>query len=235
MSTRSERLAAASRGRARGDLTRRGALRALLGVGAVAVTGGALLRTPGGALVELAEEPDTCPHRRPLASSTDCPSARIPKRNYTPVTNGCGAAKGWDYVPDMPGGYSFVAPCVAHDICYGTCGSDRDECDRAFHRDMVEVCDTHAAYGYDSGTCYSFAAAYYKAVAWKGAEPFAEGQVEGCDCCEDEPPPTTEPPPPLCARCSCTGTVYDDYMACIDACHAGLGCYTGICEPVACP
>jgi thiol-disulfide isomerase/thioredoxin len=34
------------------------------------------------------------------------------------------------------------------------------------------------------------------------------------------------------ARCSCNGKVYDSASDCTSECHASLGCFTGICDPV---
>jgi hypothetical protein len=37
---------------------------------------------------------------------------------------------------------SFLPACIRHDCCYTTCGSDRDQCHRAFREAMLRICDT---------------------------------------------------------------------------------------------
>ena len=58
---------------------------------------------------------------------------------------------------------------------------------------------------------------------------YADGQVEGCDCCE--------PPVQDCVFCNCNDTYYPqaNVATCLSECHVSLGCFTGICEPAACP
>lgn len=232
MSARLERFRAAGEAGADGTWTRRGALRVLMGVVAVAAAGGVAFRPPVGE--EVTARAGSCT-RRSLTGPDDCPGGRVPKEDYTPLVNGCGPQDSVDLVPDIPGGFPFVGACAEHDVCYGTCGSDRATCDRNFHDRMLQVCESVLIPSDSVVSCYALAYLYFKAVDLGGADPFAQGQVEGCDCCEEdedaEPPP---PPPPLCAECSCGGT-FADYGECLAECKAGLGCFVGICHPVECP
>lgn len=194
------------------------------------------MRSPVGG--EVTAQSGSCTIRA-VRDPSDCPGGRVPKGDgYEPKTNGCGAQDGFDFVPDHPAGYPFHQACVEHDRCYGTCGSDRAQCDLDFYDRMAAVCNEHWSTLKMPGriaNCHGLALVYYKAVDRFGADPHAQGQVEGCDCCEereDEPPPP--PPPQMCAACSCGG-VYADLVDCLDGCTPNLGCFTGICHPVECP
>jgi hypothetical protein len=57
----------------------------------------------------------------------------------------------------------------------------------------------------------------------KAFAAFRADEVAG-DMCEDEPAGRV--------YCSCTGTVYENVMDCLDECKASLACFTGICHPV---
>ena len=167
---------------------------------------------------------------RPVSDAEDCPNNRVPKQNHTPATNGCGPQAGVDFVPDDFGDYSFTGPCNGHDVCYGTCGSSKAQCDDQFFDDMVEVCqNTTFALSSDRSACIRNATIYATAVASFADGAYADGQVEGCDCCE--------PPVEACVFCNCNDTYYPqaEIATCLDECHVSLGCFTGICGPAVCP
>ena len=107
--------------------------------------------------------------------------------------NGCGAkgGQGW------PNGYppwpllplvDFTGCCDAHDICYGTCGSVRSECDRGLGACMRQKCEESLRYVYhEKALCVQMANKYEWAVKTFGAGPFEVGQDDGCvwkPCCK---------------------------------------------------
>lgn len=105
-----------------------------------------------------------------------------------PPPNGCGPA-GFGgipeaLVPEEPiGGISFTPACNNHDSCYATCGSSQDECDEAFHDDMLETCQNEAAAaGVDLEDCMAMASFYAAMVATYGGGAFDSAQVAaGCE------------------------------------------------------
>lgn len=159
----------------------------------------------------------------------DCPDRRVPKSNHTAVPNGCGPKGNDEWVPDDYGQWSFTEPCNKHDICYGTCGSDKEDCDQQFYNDMATVClEKTFPLGAAHLKCIGLASIYAKAVANFGGGAYEGGQVASCDCCE----------PPGCIYCNCNETYYQNFQIaqCLDECNVSLFCFTGICEPAdACP
>ena len=80
---------------------------------------------------------------------------------------------------------NFKPVCDAHDICYSTCNSSRDVCDRTFCLTMRQTC-LHD-YPKNPGLlalCLDVATAYCAIVVAAGAQPFASAQDEGCICCQ---------------------------------------------------
>ncbi len=256
-----------ARTRASGRITRRRALRLLVGASSTAVIGGALgerltgamtsptqrragagyTSTNAGAETKSASATMTlrdaseasgsnmCPLPnilRPLTSTSDCPSNRVPKSNYSPTFNGCGSKGFWGYaVPDVWGKATFTPACNTHDICYGTCGADKAACDVGLREDIVKIClATYSRYDPLLQRCIDLAYIYESAVedtlvgGHIGRDAYAEGQKEGCDCCE----PTTS----TCVQCNCTGEVFTNELECINNCDASITCFTGICGPV---
>ena len=45
-------------------------------------------------------------------------------------------------IPQGGGGADFRPTCEAHDNCYGTLGSDRDQCDLNWKSDMLSACQS---------------------------------------------------------------------------------------------
>jgi hypothetical protein len=99
-----------------------------------------------------------------------------PKPGYSPLTNGCSAPLGIGGGP-----YDFTSACDTHDICYGTCGADRYECDYDFWVDMRQICygasrRPGASNIYSLVACTNLADAYYRAVATFGESYYQSGQ-----------------------------------------------------------
>jgi len=79
--------------------------------------------------------------------------------------NGCGASPG-DWVPEI-----FPKACAGHDICYGTLGSVKSQCDKQFLGDMMKECAFRPG-------CEIQAWIYYAAVDRRGQLPFNQAQYE---------------------------------------------------------
>ncbi|MFN9435753.1 MAG: RHS repeat domain-containing protein [Planctomycetota bacterium] len=96
-----------------------------------------------------------------------------------PIGSGCGGAGA--IVDPVPDGI-FVNACFTHDECYGTCGSSKAACDRAFLSDMKDRCDT--VYEDDplgNLFCHRWAHSHYNAVVLAVGEFYESGQDKYCD------------------------------------------------------
>lgn len=120
--------------------------------------------------------------------------------NNKPKANGCGPA-GWKgkLVPNKPFWIAdFKSPCDAHDVCYGTCGNTKKDCDDEFLLDLKVQCFLeHMAWlgvkpppkaqqklmekAYNA--CVALAATYHAAVSKAGQKFFDAAQKEACKCC----------------------------------------------------
>ena len=82
----------------------------------------------------------------------------------------------------------FTECCNAHDICYGTCGSIRLECDQGLGSCMRKKCEEALRFVYhEKALCIKMADAYEWAVKTFGDDPFEAGQDAGCvwkPCCK---------------------------------------------------
>lgn len=93
-------------------------------------------------------------------------------------------------VPDTYEEASFLGACRHHDVCWGTCDSDKSECDEAFFRDLSSAC--RVAYPFkesreDFFDCVQRAILYSRAVDTAlGRMFYADAQQSACACCHDE-------------------------------------------------
>ena len=91
------------------------------------------------------------------------------KRGYTPGYNGCGPGgadigsrivaeafvpEGWQAGKEM--GLNFTPACNTHDICYGTCCTDKDACDAQLEIDAKKICDKWLDKLYDTKSYNKF-------------------------------------------------------------------------------
>ncbi|MCS6871810.1 MAG: phospholipase A2 [Anaerolineae bacterium] len=88
--------------------------------------------------------------------------------------NGCGPERFGGLVPDL----WFTPACNRHDICYGTCGSNRAACDSRFYEDMRAICATRSWWTRTS--CYAAAWTYYQAVRNFGQGAYNNAQRVAC-------------------------------------------------------
>ena len=116
------------------------------------------------------------------------------KRDYTPSFNGCGSDG--DISGDIVPNTYFEEACNRHDVCYGTCGQDREKCDLKFKDDMYAICERimnekrgrnpydfigDLVYGWGLASCKALAYAYYQPVVWWGASAYEAAQDEACE------------------------------------------------------
>jgi hypothetical protein len=97
-----------------------------------------------------------------IVSSQDC----------TPPVNGCGS--GITLPPGLDR-YGYTGCCNGHDICYGTCGRDKNSCDTDFLNCNMGVCHGDSA-------CVAGAQAMYHAVQSGGQSAYNGAQATGCGC-----------------------------------------------------
>lgn len=54
----------------------------------------------------------------------------------------CGPFELAPLIPDCPFDLvCFTSACEAHNLCYGTCGASKTDCDNQFHQDMILICN----------------------------------------------------------------------------------------------
>jgi hypothetical protein len=202
---------------ARDGMTRRRVLRIALGAAIGSVLPFRLTRAA------LADAPADCPGTRTAWSST-CASP-VTKLGYVDSYNGCGPANGLlTYVlPDFPLGANFRAGCNNHDLCYGTCGSDKDICDTQFHSQLTHACATKfggggLVDGLQLGICNTLADDYWSAVVLGGGGAFQSAQQDACDCCAC---------PNGCGPCEYCSTSSDPAGTCLSYCTSSQTCCGG--------
>ncbi|XP_045124159.1 group XIIB secretory phospholipase A2-like protein [Portunus trituberculatus] len=123
-----------------------------------------------------------------------CPRKRIPVRNtnHIPQANGCGSLGMFFEKEDLPRS-EMVDCCNHHDLCYDTCGADKDNCDMKFKRCLYSTCDV----GREEGNfiaekkCKGGAKLLYTATMALGCTSFKEAQKEACLCVDAKDIPGT--------------------------------------------
>lgn len=103
--------------------------------------------------------------------------------NYVPTANGCGSLGVFFDKEDLPRP-EMVDCCNDHDICFGTCGSDKEDCDRKFKRCLYNTCEVHEK---DMNLisfkkCKGGAKLLYTATMAFGCTSFKEAQHSACIC-----------------------------------------------------
>ncbi|MEZ5102330.1 MAG: hypothetical protein R3C15_21520 [Thermoleophilia bacterium] len=118
----------------------------------------------------------------PIRYFERCRKTRVPREGYVPEANGCGP-KGGPKFPDKVGRADFRPACDAHDICYGTCRSDRDACDAQFARQLKRACQRAYPKGKKRQACLARAKDYVDGVTALGSIAYDAAQSEACQCC----------------------------------------------------
>ncbi|ODM88307.1 Group XIIB secretory phospholipase A2-like protein [Orchesella cincta] len=122
----------------------------------------------------------------------ECPPGQIAKSRpgHKPVTNGCGAYGLEQFLtPEMLPVTGFVECCDQHDICYETCGEDKDECDLKFKKCLYKKCavlknaDSAAIQKKISVVgCKAGAKLLYTGTTAVGCKPYLNAQQNACFC-----------------------------------------------------
>lgn len=75
----------------------------------------------------------------------------------------------------------FTKACNNHDICYGTCGSKKTNCDNSLLKEMMSACDNFSIdVGYRT-QCKTTALVFYIAVLSSGKPYYDEAQDAYCE------------------------------------------------------
>ncbi|KAG0726281.1 Group XIIA secretory phospholipase A2 [Chionoecetes opilio] len=123
-----------------------------------------------------------------------CPKNRIPVRNldHVPQSNGCGSLGVFFEKEDLPR-VEMVDCCNAHDVCYDTCGSDKEDCDREFKRCLYRTCDLNVKEVniLTEKKCKGGAKLLYTATMALGCTAYKEAQRQACSCVAAQDGPGT--------------------------------------------
>merc|ERR1712110_1196429 len=121
---------------------------------------------------------ETCTATATCDDNFSCPSGQQPQAdpNYTADFNGCGPS---DFPITGPS-FGFEDCCIGHDICYGTCGTNKIECDNDFYACMYCKCEEENFI--ERQFCQEIACTYYELVDEFGCFAFNGGQDDACIC-----------------------------------------------------
>jgi hypothetical protein len=191
---------------------------------AVSMGGGALLTVT---VTQASAEPD-CFWEYPARDLDSCDRKRH-HPGHTPTTNGCGPEGGAlsAVIPNSWGKADFKPSCDTHDVCYGTCGNSKEDCDLALGLGAADSCKQ--AYGGGGAinatllaACTTIAYDYGAAVLLGGQDAFDQAQKEDCECCHLK----------SVAYCGPLDSCYSSAGACLEECKSGLGVFgENLCGP----
>ena len=113
------------------------------------------------------------------------PTSRSAFRAYA-QTAGCGSGWSRDALSVLSpiGSRQFRVACNEHDECYDTLGESKADCDRAFHRRMLDICarDHNTILGRPLKiACNGRADAYHRAVVEGGQSAYDAAQAAASD------------------------------------------------------
>ncbi|CAF1307351.1 unnamed protein product [Adineta ricciae] len=130
-----------------------------------------------------------CPNSELVCKSDRCycgMKQKPSKQVLPPTADGCGTHRTkWNYwaIHWIGEHYKFTSICDEHDRCYGTCNTNRLNCDQTFCFDLLASCETRWSTEEKKLTfCKSWAKTYCKAVKSYGSGAFGNAQNEGCWC-----------------------------------------------------
>lgn len=117
-----------------------------------------------------------------------CPRGQttLPREGHVGTSNGCGSLDIiFDHSEDslIHIEKDFSDCCDGHDVCYDTCGEDKDLCDLTFRKCLYKVCrkGEHKLF-LDNKKCKLKAKLFYMAVVGVGCQPFKDAQKNACKC-----------------------------------------------------
>ncbi|XP_069123094.1 group XIIA secretory phospholipase A2-like [Argopecten irradians] len=113
-----------------------------------------------------------------------CPKSKQvikPRTDHVPTSNGCGSygmALNTEKLPKM------TKCCDSHDICYDTCNSNKESCDRNFKQCLENMChDMADSLSHEEFEgCEATAELMYQGTAVLGCNSFKEAQQNACEC-----------------------------------------------------
>lgn len=97
------------------------------------------------------------------------------------VPNGCGSDTSFfnsNRIPQSFGAADFSGPCDAHDVCYGTFGAKKSQCDFNFLHDLQQECFNGSRSVIHIPPCLGVAKLYFSAVYFGGGPAYRQGQLE---------------------------------------------------------
>merc|ERR1719282_898418 len=121
---------------------------------------------------------ETCVASATCDDGFSCPNGATPQAdpNYTAGFNGCGPSA----FPITGPSFGFEECCQGHDICYGTCGTNKIQCDQDFYACMYCICQEENFI--EREFCEEIACTYYELVDEFGCFSFNGGQDDACIC-----------------------------------------------------
>ncbi|XP_077999545.1 group XIIA secretory phospholipase A2-like [Glandiceps talaboti] len=117
-----------------------------------------------------------------------CPNGAKPMKNkgHKPTYNGCGSM---GIELDTEGLPAMTKCCNKHDLCYDTCGADRNQCDEDFKNCLYKMCEKEFNGGKSStfskkklDGCKSTGDLMYIGTMGLGCKSFLDAQEKACTC-----------------------------------------------------
>jgi len=117
----------------------------------------------------------------------ECPNGGEFQSNpdHSATSNGCGSFGLEDFLTsDVLPLDEFVECCNGHDICYGSCGNDKDECDLKFKKCLYRKCsaEKHTMSKLQHRGCQAGAKILYTGTTALGCKSFINSQKDACLC-----------------------------------------------------
>ncbi|XP_028661773.1 group XIIA secretory phospholipase A2 [Erpetoichthys calabaricus] len=111
-----------------------------------------------------------------------------PRYGYRPPPpNGCGSPLfGVHFDIGIP---SMTKCCNQHDRCYGTCGSQKQDCDEEFQQCLSKICrNVQRTLGLSESiqACHSAVGLLFDTVMHLGCKPYLDSQRASCICSYQE-------------------------------------------------
>ncbi|XP_019635440.1 PREDICTED: group XIIA secretory phospholipase A2-like [Branchiostoma belcheri] len=115
-----------------------------------------------------------------------CKNGKKPRKNpqHVPRSNGCGSFGLQMDTTSLP---AMTRCCDKHDICYDTCGKNRQDCDDKFKSCLDKMCEnlstTLSKDQYEG--CQMTSQLMYAGTTSLGCKSFKDAQKRACICDED--------------------------------------------------
>ncbi|XP_017785585.1 PREDICTED: group XIIA secretory phospholipase A2 [Nicrophorus vespilloides] len=115
-----------------------------------------------------------------------CPNVNVtpkPDRNHRASSNGCGSLGLKIDNQYLPVG-DMTKCCDAHDVCYDSCGRDKEVCDMDFKRCLYKLCDGNQKRLGETGVvaCKGAAKMLFTGTLTLGCKSYLDAQKNACYC-----------------------------------------------------